>query len=374
MPASPADGARHAHAVADIIADAEATLLRLIATHLREGDEEGRAWAARKLLDVQLILEESHQALALDEDAVRTRVRRAVLEAFNDGAALALADLDEAFYPMPTGGAVLTAGVFTAAAAEQTTSTILGALRLTPTFIQSAYVEAVTAGAVEVLGGKTTRLAASQHVLDRLASEGVTGFTDRAGRHWSLSSYTEMAVRTATGNAAVDGHAAQLRAAGLDLVMVSDSPRECPACRPWEHRILSLSGATMGQVIAENLAGGPPVRVDVVTSLGEARRKGLFHPNCTHTLRAYLPGATKVTPARSNPDGYEAKQRQRTMERKIREWKRREAAALTEETAAAARARVRDWQATLRGHVDAHDLKRLRYREQVGTPTAPLST
>jgi len=92
----------------------------------------------------------------------------------------------------------------------------------------------------------------------------------------------------------------------------------------------------------------------------------------THRLVAYLPGATKVKATKS-PDGYDAKQRQRAIERHVRAWKRREQLALTDEAAAKARRKVRAWQGALREHVDANDLKRLRHREQVGTAGTPLA-
>ena len=180
-----------------------------------------------------------------------------------------------------------------------------------------------------------------------------------------------MAVRTTTGQAAVAGHVAQLGAAGVDLVVVSDSPRECPLCRPWEGKVLSLSGQ-VGAVILPSVTDGPPVTVTVAGTLAEAKRAGLQHPNCTHRVTAYLPGATKLDAAQHDAAGYRAKQRQRALERKVREWKRRENLALTDEARARARGKVRDWQAALREHVDTNDLKRLRYREQIGSATTGL--
>lgn len=41
-----------------------------------------------------------------------------------------------------------------------------------------------------------------------------------------------MAVRTSIARAAIEAHTRTLTEAGLDLVIVSDAPRECPLCRP----------------------------------------------------------------------------------------------------------------------------------------------
>src|SRR5690606_9510782 len=97
------------------------------------------------------------------------------------------------------------------------------------------------ASAAPIVGAQTRRQAA-QSALDDFADRGVTGFVDRAGRSWNLASYIEMATRATVGRAAVDAHSDRLEAAGVDLVIVSQAPEECPLCRPWERRILVRSG------------------------------------------------------------------------------------------------------------------------------------
>jgi len=68
----------------------------------------------------------------------------------------------------------------------------------------------------------------------------------------------------------------------------------------------------------------------------------------------------------SDPEMYEARQQQRSLERGVRQWKTRGAVALDDKAAAQAQAKVREWQGRLREHVAANDLKRLSYREQIG--------
>lgn len=364
MPASPADGERYAAQVLPIVEDLEARLFTMLRQALKD-DPDSPTWEARRLAEVQRIRQYAARDTRRALIELENLIRDLVLHAYNHGAALALDDLDELGRPIAGGGL---AGVAASETFRNAAMRSLGNLdRVLPQILSAAYAEAVAAGAVEVLGGGNTRLQASQHVLDRLLSDGVRGFTDKAGRAWSLETYTEMAVRTVTGQAAVQGHVDQLQRAGLDLVMVSDSPRECPLCRPWEGKVLSIGG-TVGAVIAPSVTTGEAVTVRVAGSVAQAKAAGLQHPNCTHRLTAYLPGASKPK-ATAAPDGYEAKQRQRAIERHIRSWKRREQLALTDEAAARARAKVRAWQGALREHVDAHDLKRLRRREQIGTAT-----
>jgi Phage minor capsid protein 2. len=144
-------------------------------------------------------------------------------------------------------------------------------------------------------------------------------------------------------------------------------------CRPWEGKVLSISGNLRGRVELPSMVGEGTVVVDIAGSVDEARAAGLQHPNCTHSLRAFLPGATR-RPARptANAKGYEAKERQREIERQIRKWKEREAAALTDEAKAGAAAKVRAWQKAMRDHLAANpELKRLPYREQIGAGNLP---
>ncbi|GAB3601118.1 hypothetical protein GCM10027586_03870 [Kineococcus gypseus] len=359
MPVDPGVGESLAARVAAIVADAELALLRLLAQRLREGDDE--TWTLTRLAQVQQLRLDLQRGVRTFDQQVVAGIQQVVLEAYNLGAGLAVQDLDDADVPAvvladPVGAA--------AAAAAPAAANAREAVRRLPQVLTAAYVEAVQAGAAEVTGGKVTRLQASQHVLDRLTANGVGSFVDRSGRRWALTSYVEMATRTATGQAAVQGHVDSLSAAGLDLVVVSDAPRECPLCRPWEGKVLSTSGRMVGDVVTRSVTSRASVRVRVAGSLEQARADGFQHPNCRHSVSAYLPGATPLQRPRSDPDGYEAAQRQRAMERRLREWKRREALALTPEAAARARVKTRQWSAALAEHVDENDLKRLRRRER----------
>lgn len=357
MPVSPDDGATHAAAVGEIAARVELWMLQQLAEVL-PADSDQEDWADRVLARIRLWRARLDVGVAGAAAELQEATALALMAASAEGHALALVDLpDGVRQPPPPARAVL-------ASADTLGQALATALQATPRLLEDILRETVAAGAAEVAGGKITRLQAAQHTLDRLVGQGIKGFRDSAGRNWSLTSYVEMAVRTESGRVAVDAHMEALQAAGQDLVEISDSPRECPICAPWEGKVLSLSGR-VGAVLVPSEVDDRTVRVDVAGTLSQARGDGLFHPNCTHSASLFVPG-TKRKRASSNPDGYEQKQRQRAIERRIREWKRREAVALDEAAAARARAKVREWQSVLRDHIDAHDLKRLRSREQIG--------
>lgn len=231
-----------------------------------------------------------------------------------------------------------------------------------------AYREVIArAAAPDVLGGLATRRRAAQVAWEQLLSRGVTGFVDRAGRRWELASYVEMATRTTVAQALVEGHLDRMSAAGLTLVMVSNSPQECSRCRPWEGKVLSRSGPGGRRTEqVESAVSGSTVAVEVAGSVDEAVADGLLHPNCTHRLTAYLPGATQPPTRTANPQGDAARQRLRELERRVRKAKLREAAAIDPAAKRAAAAKVRDVQRQIRDHTEATGLIRQRPREQIG--------
>ena len=112
------------------------------------------------------------------------------------------------------------------------------------------------------------QLAAAQLAKD-LRSRGITGFVDRAGKQWRLDSYAEMAIRTTTREAVVQGSMDRMASHGIDLARVSSHGSACSICLPYEGRLVSLSGQTseyQGEAVAD-ASMVPP-----------------YHPRCKHSL------------------------------------------------------------------------------------------
>jgi hypothetical protein len=100
---------------------------------------------------------------------------------------------------------------------------------------------------------------------EQLAERGVTGFKDRSGRMWNMRTYTEMHARTVCMQAHLEGTANRLVEQGHDLIKVSTHRGACELCRPFEGKILSITGKTPGY-----------------PTLEDAKAAGLFHVNCRH--------------------------------------------------------------------------------------------
>ena len=210
-----------------------------------------------------------------------------------------------------------------------------------------------------------TRLDAAQQALDILTKRGVTGFRDSAGRNWSLASYIEMKSRTIVNQELRQGHTDRLLERGHNLVVVSSHSNPAPVCQPFEGQILSLDGET-GTVIRPNATGGKAVKVKIKATMREATSAGFGHPNCGHAVTGYVPGASRTFETRPDPEGYAATQKQRDMERAVRDTKRQQAVAVTPQRKRELAARLKQQQAAIAAHTAQHDLKRRPNRERLG--------
>lgn len=131
---------------------------------------------------------------------------------------------------------------------------------------------------------------AAKAIKATLQESGLPALIDRAGKKWSLDTYSEMLYRTKVAEARNMGLANRMLENGYDLVQVSNHFSLHRECAVWEDQILSLTGDTPGY-----------------PTLQEAQDAGLFHPNCEHAINALEPDLAVETEA-YNPDtgDYEA--------------------------------------------------------------------
>ena len=331
---------REAKAVADLYGQAVDVLLRKVAARLARGiDEPG--WAENKLLEV---MDLRHDAQMVVDDLMA-------------GTEQAVDDAVRAGWKAGAGQVATNESVVGALVSETVSSVTQirgGILRATLDIFRTVVAESTG----PTVAGATTRRQAAQASLDRFANRGIGGFVDKAGRRWSIDTYAEMATRTAVGRAQVAGGLQRITDEGGDLVIVSDAPQECKVCRRWEGKVLSVSGSTP---TGTRLGG-----FTVAGTVAQAQAAGLHHPNCRHRLGKFVPGLTQRMTDTADPEGDRLRQEQRRLERGVRQWKARAAAALDDDARRKAEGQVRAWQGRLRTHVADNDLKRLPYRERLG--------
>lgn len=360
MAISPNSQERQAIEIARIYGDAEHRMLEQIAKRLEKGiDSSG--WRESKLAEIQSLKRMLEEEVSVIEHLTEETVEDLVWKAFENGIKSANADikalvrqgLDDTNLTLSTEATVTGQfGRINQQAVEALAKETVKTLHQTHPRIlresEDVYRRIVSQNVGDALIGTETRRQATQRMLNQYADKGISSFLDKAGRHWEMQSYAEMATRAALGRAAINGHKTRMQENGMDLAIVSDHPDECPDCEPWENQILSISGDH-----------------EDYPSLSEAEGDGLFHPGCGHTLNAYVEGLTKVETPQSDSAGYEVKQQQRYNERQIRRWKRRESVAIDESERKKAKAKVREWQARNRQLVEENNLRRKYERESI---------
>lgn len=199
-----------------------------------------------------------------------------------------------------------------------------------------------------------------QRIIDEYANRGITGFTDRAGRRWGIDTYAEMVLRTAVNRAQNEGRLGGYRAQGVSLVKTSQHIGSHPWCIPWQNKVLAVDGYAGSRTVMNNLTGHEVV-VEVAGTLQEAIAAGFLHPNCRHTMTAFVPWLEGEEDIQTGEEEYEAEQRQREIERNIRRWKRRRAGSFNERSNTLSEAKIRVWQEEQREHLKKHPWLTRRY-------------
>ena len=356
MPTAPNAFEAYAKTVREVYAEAERHMLKVVAKRAARGiDEPG--WASKKLTEVHAIRNDIRTSLktlgktfAGLQEAIETAYAAGGDEAVKEmigkrqtiNMAASLSKVDH-----------IALRTLITKAVKRASSTHLRILRA----VEDGYRDVIQFASAQFSVGTMNKWEAVQNALNRFSDRGITGFVDAQGRRWSLASYSEMATRSALGQASVQGHVDRLTQGGYDLVYVSDHAEECPLCRPWEGKVLSISGKS-----------------EKYPSLNDAIAAGLYHPGCGHTVNLYVEGETKIPKAESNPKLYEDRQKQRYNERMIRKWKKREAVAITPQEKLEASNQRKAWQAKQRAHVKETGRRRQYDREKIRDSGDPGGT
>ena len=343
--------------VLSIYSNAEDKMLKAVAKRVAKGIKE-EGWNETKLAQTQALNNDIEKVLKNTSKLSNAKVSKGIIEAYKQGkaevggkAGVHETVLDELNLPMNLKMLVLATNNLLDNASFQV-------LRKSNDAYQKVMAHATTG----LLAGTDTRRQASQKMLNEFASKGITSFVDKAGRSWDLSSYAEMAVRTVSSHAALQGHIDRQVEVGEDLVKVSAIGTTCPICQRWQNVVLSISG------------NNPKYH-----SLESAKADGLFHPNCKHTLVMYIPELDEGTEneGKAEPGPYDTNtqsskqyfevQKQRSNERKIRYWKKRLALALDDNEAQKCKDKVKEWQYKNLLHCEKNGLRRNYAREGVMT-------
>lgn len=214
--------------------------------------------------------------------------------------------------------------------------------------------------------GAETRRQAVRRAISRIADEGLTGFVDRAGRHWTPEAYVNMDIRTTVHNTAIQETHARMEDYGTSVFQVSSHAGARPGCYPYQGKFYSWDNST-GEI---PLGNGGTAHYEPINSTTYGQPAGLFGINCGHYPIVVIPGYTiphgadNIQPKAENDKAYAESQQQRALERKIREEKRR-VEMLGSTATKEDRERVRQAQARMREFINTTGRTRRLDREQI---------
>lgn len=175
---------------------------------------------------------------------------------------------------------------------------------------------------LEVTSGGTSRQEAVRNCIKEFSQKGIPAFVDKRGREWSPEAYINMDIRTTVNNTA---HAAQDACCdkyGLDLIQISSHTGARPKCALDQGKIVSRSNRR--GVCHDGDGNEIPFIPLSDTSYGQP--DGIFGINCHHKKYPFADGVNfqRYFPydQEENTARYKEFQKQRAMERRVRETSR----------------------------------------------------
>ena len=183
-------------------------------------------------------------------------------------------------------------------------------------------------GAGEVVTGVSSWNTAMHDAVQKMVSNGLTGFIDHAGHRWSPEAYVAMDIRTTMFNTAREAINERAQEYGCDMYQVSSHNGARPLCYPWQGKVISRNG---WRGVVEDL-GGNKITVHSEDEIESFRYGGgLFGVNCRHYPMNFIPGFSTIKgepqDEEENALAYEQSQQQRELERKLR-YERRDLATM----------------------------------------------
>jgi hypothetical protein len=218
-----------------------------------------------------------------------------------------------------------------------------------------------------VVTGVDSYNTAIRRSVERMVDNGLTGFVDRGGHHWSPETYAAMDIKTTVMNTSRAAVWERQEQYGSDLYQVSWHDGARPLCYPWQGKVISRDD--LARDVQDDQGNTVHVYAQSETTYGEPA--GLFGINCGHYPIPFIPGFSRIREPQQdeeqNAKEYELAQEQRRLERELR-YEKRDLAILKaqgadEDVIRAQRQRVRQASDKIEDFCDENGLARKRARE-----------
>jgi hypothetical protein len=340
------------------------SLKRNLGKHYEDEILEGfkwPAWQTMKIKDLQRFRLENASLFKYYEPKLEASIEQIIKDQFLEGAkataqqalkAGAVASDPMMFFNMPDRKVLALINEAKASVKMAQTS----ALR----FANDQYRQIVFKSQMYAASGAGTLYKAVDMASKDFLDKGINSIEYANGSRVNIASYSEMAIRTANKKASLIGEGEMREQLDIDLVIVTQYGASSPTCLPWQGRVY----------VDDVYSNGNPDDYDgKYPRLSLAIEGGLFHPNCRHRASAYFEGITadveRIDEAQALAN-YNAEQKQRYNERKIRKYKRLSEGSLDEKNVEMYYGRQKAWEKIQRDHIDANpELRRNPWRESL---------
>lgn len=183
-----------------------------------------------------------------------------------------------------------------------------------------------------VVSGSVSYTEAVRDVINEVSEVGMK-VNYPSGYKMSIESATMMIVRTGISQAAAEVGLARMIEHGVGYALTSSHMGARPTHQPWQGKVFSIDWDIMKQLKPELFTGNEELPQpdkkypDFVESTRFGYVDGLCGANCRHSFSAFYPGISTNSfeqyDSEENRKAYETQQRQRTLERRIRDSKRK---------------------------------------------------
>lgn len=186
--------------------------------------------------------------------------------------------------------------------------------------------------------------------------KGIDSIVYKDGKRVNIASYAEMALRTANHRSYLMGEGKVRQELGISFVVVSAHATSCKLCLPWQ-----------GKILIDDVYSGGKKEDGNYPLLSKAMKEGFLHPNCRHNLNTYMEGDSlpQVPDEEKALENYKAEQKQRELERRIRQQKRKIAGTVDKDNLKIEKKKLNKLQQEMRNHlIENPQLRRANRREK----------
>lgn len=294
------------------------------------GDKEydSTSWQAEKLRSLEKFRKENAELMQEYTEQIDTETRQLMQDQFDEGVtdASTLPAVQEAPEPAFFGVDTTKVNKLIEDMTYLEKNAETAALRMT----DDVYRQTVNRVQLAMSTGSMTLQQAIDTAVKDFLNQGINCIVYSDGRRVNIADYVRMALRTTATRAALQGKSAMFKALGYDTVQVSSYSMCSKTCQPWQGRIyiedtFSWWDGEVQEYPDGILWGKSNYCGKWFPLLSSAIERGLFHPNCRHTIGLWRDG-DPLPESVDNSDTeqrYKLEQQQRALEREIRKAKRK---------------------------------------------------